>query len=87
VQLVEDVKKFGAEVVIFSSMHESGEREFGLPLLSTTAIDDYIVAELNQLTGIAAILTYPLDVEVVQDEEKLLTARRDGTTDANMEAL
>jgi protein pelota len=28
VKLVEDVKKFGAEVVIFSSMHESGEREF-----------------------------------------------------------
>lgn len=27
VQLVEDVRKFGAEVVIFSSMHESGERK------------------------------------------------------------
>jgi hypothetical protein len=26
--------------------------------------------ELNQLTGIAAILTYPMDVEVVQEEEK-----------------
>jgi len=53
VQLVEDVKKFGAEVVIFSSMHESGE-------------------QLNQLTGIAALLTYPLDIEVVEEEEKLL---------------
>lgn len=29
------------------------------------------VAELNQLTGIAAILTYPLDIEVVEEEERL----------------
>lgn len=27
--------------------------------------------ELNQLTGIAAILTYPLDIEVVEEEERL----------------
>lgn len=27
-------------------------------------------AELNQLTGIAAILTYPLDIEVVEEEER-----------------
>ena len=26
--------------------------------------------ELNQLTGIAAILTFPLDVEVVEAEER-----------------
>ena len=30
---------------------------------------DYDV-ELNQLTGIAAILTFPLDVEVVEAEER-----------------
>ncbi|KAF8974428.1 eRF1 domain 1-domain-containing protein [Flammula alnicola] len=41
----------GGEVVIFSSMHESGQ-------------------QLNQLTGIAAILTFPLDVEVVEAEER-----------------
>lgn len=29
-----------------------------------------ISAELNQLTGIAAILTFPLDVEVVEAEER-----------------
>jgi len=29
-----------------------------------------IVSELNQLTGIAAILTFPLDVEVVEAEER-----------------
>ena len=28
------------------------------------------VSELNQLTGIAAILTFPLDVEVVEAEER-----------------
>ena len=26
--------------------------------------------ELNQLTGIAAILTFPLDIEVVEAEER-----------------
>ncbi|KAF8205110.1 eRF1 domain 1-domain-containing protein, partial [Pholiota molesta] len=51
VTLVEDVQHKGGEVVIFSSMHESGQ-------------------QLNQLTGIAAILTFPLDVEVVEAEER-----------------
>ncbi|EKM59783.1 uncharacterized protein PHACADRAFT_137997 [Phanerochaete carnosa HHB-10118-sp] len=51
VELVEDVKQKGAEVLIFSSMHESGQ-------------------QLNQLSGIAAILTFPLDVEVVEAEER-----------------
>lgn len=27
-------------------------------------------AELDQLTGVAAILTFPLDIEVVEAEEK-----------------
>ncbi|BGP28964.1 Translation factor pelota [Rhodotorula toruloides] len=52
VQLVEDVKAYGGEVLMFSSMHESGQ-------------------QLNQLTGIAAILTYPLDIEVVEEEERV----------------
>ncbi|KAH8118310.1 eRF1 domain 1-domain-containing protein, partial [Phellopilus nigrolimitatus] len=51
VKLVESVRQKGAEVLIFSSMHESGQ-------------------QLNQLTGIAAILTFPLDVEVVEAEER-----------------
>ncbi|EPQ26483.1 uncharacterized protein PFL1_05805 [Pseudozyma flocculosa PF-1] len=50
VDLVEEVRKQGAEVAIFSSMHESGR-------------------QLNSLTGIAAILTYPLDIELVEEEE------------------
>ncbi|KAL4241896.1 Protein DOM34 [Abortiporus biennis] len=51
VGMVEDVQQKGGEVLIFSSMHESGQ-------------------QLNQLTGIAAILTFPLDIEVVEAEEK-----------------
>ncbi|KAF7332010.1 eRF1-1 domain-containing protein [Mycena kentingensis (nom. inval.)] len=51
VSVVEAVQQKGGEVVIFSSMHESGQ-------------------QLNQLTGVAAILTYPLDVEVCEAEEK-----------------
>jgi len=62
VQLVESVKKYGAQTVIFSSMHESGE-------------------QLNQLTGIAALLTYPLDIEDVQAEEaELARAKTTSTT-------
>ncbi|KAI0322478.1 pelota [Amylostereum chailletii] len=51
VALVENVRGKGGEVLMFSSMHESGQ-------------------QLNQLTGIAAILTFPLDVEVVEAEER-----------------
>jgi len=51
VALVESVREKRGEVVIFSSMHETGQ-------------------QLNQLTGVAAILTFPLDVEVVEAEEQ-----------------
>ncbi|GJN91743.1 hypothetical protein Rhopal_004766-T1 [Rhodotorula paludigena] len=57
VKLVEDVKAYGGEVLMFSSMHESGQ-------------------QLNQLTGIAAILTYPLDIEVVEEEERVEAEER-----------
>ncbi|KAN0126944.1 pelota [Russula decolorans] len=51
VSIVEDVREKRGEVLIFSSMHESGQ-------------------QLNQITGIAAILTFPLDIEVVEAEER-----------------
>ncbi|KZV76133.1 pelota [Peniophora sp. CONT] len=51
VALVEEVRGKNGEVLIFSSMHESGQ-------------------QLNQITGIAAILTFPLDIEVVEMEER-----------------
>jgi protein pelota len=49
VGVVEEVKKSGAEVLIFSSIHESGK-------------------QLDQLSGVAAILNFPLP-EVESDEE------------------
>ena len=52
----------------FSSMHESGQRKFIVPHILRIVTD--LFQELNQLTGIAAILTYPLDVEVVEMEER-----------------
>ena len=40
------------------------------PHLRYSVADIVSPPELNQLTGIAAILTFPLDVEVVEAEEK-----------------
>ena len=54
--------------MIFSSMHESGQRE--ILKYSSCYWDTYGTTELNQLTGIAAILTFPLDIEVVEAEER-----------------
>ena len=53
--------------MIFSSMHESGQREV---LKNNQGASTDSTAELNQLTGIAAILTFPLDIEVVEAEER-----------------
>ncbi|KAJ2779422.1 Translation factor pelota, partial [Coemansia linderi] len=53
IQLVEDSQASNAEVLVFSSLHVSGE-------------------QLNQLTGVAAILNFPLiidsDIEESDDE-------------------
>ena len=49
VGMVEEVKATGGEVLIFSSIHESGK-------------------QLDQLTGVAAILNFPLP-EIESDEE------------------
>jgi len=68
VALVEGVQQKGGEVLRFSSMHESGQRKFITPFILQTVVDPS--QELNQLTGIAAILTFPLDVEVVEMEER-----------------
>lgn len=62
------MREKGAEVLIFSSMHESGQRRrFWFRKYDVQLI--YLL-ELNQLTGIAAILTFPLDIEVVEAEER-----------------
>jgi protein pelota len=51
VAIVEEVRKGGGEVLIFSSIHESGK-------------------QLDQLTGIAAILSFPLPEVEEEDEEE-----------------
>lgn len=75
-------------MLIFSSMHESGQREW-LVCLTWITLTGWHVVELNQLTGIAAILTYPLDVEVVEAEEreaKEEEARRKAEENGEVEA-
>ena len=71
VEMVEAVREKGGEVLIFSSMHESGERKwtdfYGLVSPMTSCFP----SELNQMSGIAAILTFPLDIEIVEEEERL----------------
>ncbi|KAK6199195.1 uncharacterized protein RJT21DRAFT_44800 [Scheffersomyces amazonensis] len=52
IELTETAKKNGAQVFIFSSLHESG-------------------VQLNQLTGIAALLKYPVpDLDESEDEDE-----------------
>jgi protein pelota len=51
VGIVEEVKKGGGEVLIFSSIHESGK-------------------QLDQLTGVAAILNFPIPDLESDEEEK-----------------
>ncbi len=99
VKLVEDVKAYGGEVLIFSSMHESGQREWrfifecaceGGPGVQTHQLTSLPVfsAELNTMTGLAAILTYPLDIEDVEreeEEEKEEAARKAAEAEAEQD--
>lgn len=50
IKLTEEVKRQGGEVLIFSSLHESGE-------------------QLDQLTGVAVLLNYPV-ADLDEDEEE-----------------
>ncbi len=45
-------------------------REIHHPSTTVPLTSHEFHAELNQLTGIAAILTFPLDIEVVEAEEQ-----------------
>jgi protein pelota len=65
--MTDAIREKGGEVLIFSSMHETGQRtplDFSKLRILTVGL------ELNQLTGIAAILTYPLDIDLVEAEER-----------------
>jgi protein pelota len=68
VLLVEGVREKRGEVLIFSSMHESGQRTYHN--IGELLVLMLVPTELNQITGIAAILTFPLDIEVVEAEER-----------------
>ena len=50
VELGEQIRSFGGQLLVFSTLHESGR-------------------QLNSLGGIAALLTYPLDPDLVEEEE------------------
>lgn len=67
VNLVESVKEFGGDVKIFSSLHVSGERKFIIDYVLQFLIY-LLLLELEQLTGIAAILRFPMP-ELEEDEE------------------
>lgn len=83
VALVEGVQRKGGEVLRFSSMHESGQRKPNAPPILRLGVN--VFQELNQLTGIAAILTFPLDVEVVEMEEREAREQESGETDERID--
>lgn len=64
-------------------MHESGQRKRNGPSILRLEID--VFQELNQLTGIAAILTFPLDVEVVEMEEREAREQESGEGDERID--
>ena len=52
-------------------MHESGERKWTDFYGLVSSMTSCFPSELNQMSGIAAILTFPLDIEIVEEEERL----------------
>jgi phosphohistidine swiveling domain-containing protein len=57
-------------------MHESGQRkDIEIPTVLLYSVP--LVSELNQITGMAAILTFPLDVEMVEAEEAAAKAEEE----------
>lgn len=75
VRMYDDVVEAGGDVKIFSSMHVSGERELDILIeqelwLNKTYFLLNLLVELAQLTGIAAILRFPMpELEDDDDEE------------------
>lgn len=73
VALVESVRQMGGEVRVFSSMHVSGERKClrGRTLNGVISKAVTWLVELNMLSGVAAILTFPLpDIDMEEEEEQ-----------------
>ncbi len=76
VNILESVKENGGEVRIFSSLHVSGERKqknIKNKIQKSNRIYFllFFISELNQFTGIAAILRFPMpELEDEEDEEE-----------------
>lgn len=70
VKIHDDVIDAGGDVKIFSSMHVSGERKY---TVECDCVRDFnftlFIAELAQLTGIAAILRFPMPELEESDNE------------------
>lgn len=61
VRMHDDVIDAGGDVKIFSSMHVSGERKFIIDFFfDFPVIKSFFFLELAQLTGVAAILRFPM---------------------------
>lgn len=70
--MVDQVRDSGGDVKIFSTMHVSGERKLigRKDNKAALLINFPSFAELSQLTGIAAILRFPLpELEDTDDED------------------
>ena len=66
-ELVESVRDYGGDIKIFSSLHVSGERKLLLSIVNYLGFLEFLkhfliifYIELEQLTGIAAILRFPI---------------------------
>lgn len=68
VKLVDSVRESGGEVKIFSSMHISGERTLNSRLEYFIFLYSFCFTELEQLTGVAAILRFPMP-ELEEDND------------------
>jgi hypothetical protein len=76
------IRKSGRDMLHSWRTYERNEERFSYSLacmkvdsVRIHTVDDLlqlmvVLAELNQITGIAAILTFPLDIEVVEAEER-----------------
>ena len=68
VALVDSVRQNGGAVYIFSSLHVTGERKYHL-LMSERSSELRRILELSKLTGIAAILRFP--VPEIEEEDAI----------------
>lgn len=69
-KLVDSVKESGGDIKIFSSMHVTGERKYTILQWNILILKTIHFSELSQITGVAAILRFPMP-ELEDDEEEV----------------